>query len=85
MGFKNKNIKCVSFTDFFLQGNKNNKSILLFQILIMNCCQNSHKVDKSMRIICSCYILRISGGRNKRYTCKPVVDFYHLCLIQHIS
>lgn len=55
---------------FFLQGNKNNKSILLFQILIMNCCQNSHKVDKSMRIICSCYILRISGGRNKRYTCK---------------
>lgn len=29
---------------FFLQGNKNNKSILLFQILIMNCCQNSHKL-----------------------------------------
>lgn len=56
MVFKNKNIKCVSFTDFFfLQGNKNNKSIFLFQILIMNCCQNSHKVDKSMRIICSCY------------------------------
>lgn len=41
---KIKNINCVSFTYFFLQGNKNNKSILLFQILIMNCCQNSHKL-----------------------------------------
>lgn len=39
---KIKNINCVSFTDFFLQGNKN--SISLFQILIMNCCQNSHKL-----------------------------------------